>query len=134
MPCKPALRLLPNYFKKIGFVLIMLTVLAFIFLVTVKPEVSKDTKELLRQSMISSFILALAMIAVSRDRMEDERTLSLRLQAMAFAFIYSVGDPMITPWISKIMNDTWEKTGGDILVLNMQVIYLLVFSFMKYTR
>lgn len=114
--------------------LLVLTGLMFLFLVIVRADLTKDTKELLKQVMISLVILALTFIAVSKDKMEDELTLTLRLQAMAFAFIYSIGEPLVAPWVSKVMEGTWGKTSSDTMVFNMLVIYLLAFSFMKRAR
>lgn len=134
MPNKPALRLLPNYFKKIGLGLVALTVLTFIVLVMVRLELSQGTKDLVKHVLLSMLILALTLIAVARDKREDERTLTIRLQAMAFAFVYAVGYPLVSPWISMLLGGGWEMVGGDSLVFNMLLIYHVVFSISNYAR
>lgn len=134
MPYKPVLRLLPNYFKKIGLVLMFLTGLAFIYFVISRPEVVRNDKDLVRLIFLSLLILSLTLIAVARDKMEDELIQMLRLQAMAFAFLYAVCHPIIAPILSLLLEGSWGQVSSHLLVLNMLVIYLLSFSFMKYTR
>lgn len=134
MPNKPALRLLPHYFKRVGLVLIALTALTFITLVTIRPEATQSIKDTVKLLLVSSLILAMMLIAISRDKMEDELTQLVRLKAMALAFIYSVISTLVYPLITLVFDGSGTKISSHELVFNMLVIYLLTFSALKYFR
>jgi len=92
---KPKLKLLPNVFKKIGWAF---AILSFIGLFAVKMmEISnlEGARIVLRQSLILSFFV----IAISRDRIEDELIEKLRTYSFALAFILGVLYAFVLPYV-----------------------------------
>lgn len=134
MPSKPALRLLPNYFKKVGLLLVTLAALVFVFVVTVRPDTKPDTKALVKLILATLVILAMTVIALSREKIEDELVQVLRLRAIAFAFICAIVHTIVYPFSSMLIDGTLEKAGSYDVVFNMLILYLLIFSVMKRAR
>lgn len=134
MPNQSTLRLLPNYYKKIGLALVVLTGLTFVFLVTVRPEAVQKTKDLVKLLLVSALILAMMLIAIARDKMEDELTQLIRLKSMAFSFLYAIGSTLVYPLITLVFDGSGEKISSHELVFNMLLIYLITFSALKYFR
>lgn len=134
MPNKPALRLLPNYFKRVGLLLVALAALVFIYLVTVRPFFTQNEKELIKVILATIVILALTVIALSRDKVEDELVQSIRLRSTAVAFIFGIVHTIVYPFSSLLIEGTLEKTGSYDVVFNMLVTYLIVFAILKRAR
>lgn len=80
------------------------------------------------------FLLGLFVIALAKDKFEDEMSLLLRLKAMAFIFIVVI----VTVILQPVFNLIWKNPIMDItpvhLVLRMLIAYLIFFFFLKKFR
>lgn len=86
--------LLPTWFKPLGCLLVLISFLAFIGIVwlNIEPE---PARTFVRTSMLLGFFL----IAISKDKLEDERTVNLRTQSFAWAFLFGIAYTLIFPYL-----------------------------------
>ena len=79
------IKLLPNHFKKIGVLLILIT---FILAVILKVFHFDDyfNKKIIGTVIIDLLIIFCCMIILSRDKIEDEMTIFIRLKEFAGTF------------------------------------------------
>ena len=77
-------RFLPNYFKKIGVVLIVLTIM--FRLMPVYHTIHESFKIIFEDFLI----LGLFIIAIAKDKVEDEMSELIRLKAMAYGFSFAI--------------------------------------------
>lgn len=94
------LKLLPNYFKKIGLGFILAS---FVFVVSIKIfgiHLTAEIKEMTKTIFWDILILGMLFIAFSKEKDEDELTMLIRMKALASAFVYVV--------IFKIVNDVFS--------------------------
>ena len=127
------LRLLPPKFKKIAFGLMALSILIlplhlneFVF---IEKEVAKT---LLSSGMLLSFLL----LALTRDKVEDELTLIIRMKALAASFIYGVGYVVLRPFVNLLFDGKFisEDMGTEGLLISMFLFYFGMLWFMKKNR
>jgi hypothetical protein len=92
------LKFLPYRFKGIGITMVLMT---FIALIAGKFLFSDyHTLRLLIKNLL---LVSLLMVSISSDRIEDERTLVLRLQSYAFAFIAGVIYALVQPFANLLV-------------------------------
>lgn len=125
--------LLPNYFKKIGIVIMLLSVIPAIMIKALHIKLGVTSKEFLKLLTINIFILGLLFIAWSKDKIEDEMTVALRLKSMGFAFIWAIFYVIIAPFVNILVNYPTDITGQS-LVLSMLLVYLFMYYVQKKGR
>ena len=94
--------LLPKYFKKIGFAVMILAFLLTVVVKSMNVEMIQSQKELFRIFTLNAFILGLLFVAWSKDKVEDEMTIAIRLNAMAWAFGWAVLDVIVKPIVDLL--------------------------------
>lgn len=126
------LRLLPNYFKKIAFVLLVISISLLVLKLTKILFVDKSIFKIIS---INILLIALLMFALAKDKVEDELTLKLRSQAYSLTFLYGV----IFTIFSSILNfvaytrPQADKSAYEVLI-QMFVFYFIVFYTLKRKR
>ncbi len=125
--------LLPAIFKKVGLALILLTVLSIVSIKLLNIELSQTLKELLPTITLNLVIAGLLLISLTRDKEEDEMTLSLRWKAMVWAFIAASVYVIITPLANLLFKQSTHVTGQHI-VLFMLIGFLIMYTYLKRTR
>ena len=131
---RPAIRLFPNYFKKLGLLVVVLVALSFFYVVIVRPPASQHFKELTKAAMLSILGLGLFFIAIAKEKIEDELAQVLRLKAMASAFLFGVIQGILSPIFSLIFENRVEVVNGPQLIMGMLFFYLLIFHIHKLLR
>ncbi len=126
---KNELRLLPNYFKKIGLGIILLSILFVVFIVLfLKDSDFFQNHKLAFKIFTFDFILfGIFIICLSREKVEDERIVLLRTQSMAFAFIFGVGFTIFGPPIAVLFGDPLSKGDPHQIIFTMLFMYLVYF-------
>ncbi|WP_430408380.1 hypothetical protein [Kordia sp.] len=123
---------LPNSFKKIGIALI---VFAFLFLIIRKIldiDIALGFKFIFKRATL----VGLLMIAISKEKVEDEMIRTIRGQAFSMAFIAGVVYTLIQPLINYIVSFFIEKDKdpltdvGDFQILWFMLTMYLVFFYM----
>jgi hypothetical protein len=126
--------LLPVYFKKIGIVVIVLSYLPLIIVKAFDIELIKSQKELFKTLTLNILILGLVFIAWSRDKMEDEMTMSIRLSAMAWTFLWAVLLVVVKSSLDFLFHGTSSEFTAHPFVLMMLFYYLFVYYQKKRAR
>ena len=129
------LRLLPDYFKKIGFGLIFASVL---FKILSKIEILPFDKEIVKMVSMNVILLAFLILAMTKDKIEDELTMKLRVNAFAASFLCAVLSVLVQPFMNLIfygslLSDKIDK-GSTHLIFLMFSIYFLIFYMGKKNR
>jgi hypothetical protein len=83
------IKLLPNYFKKIGLSLIIITIISVVIIKVFHFD-DLVNKKILGTIVIDLLTIFCCMIIFSRDKIEDEMTILIRLKEFAGTFIFSV--------------------------------------------
>jgi hypothetical protein len=116
------LRLLPRRFKKLAYSLLALSILFITFSVTKVIAIDDEiAKTIFRLGVLLSFLL----LALTRDKIEDELTLVIRLKALASSFIFGVGYVVVSPFVSWLFDGEFivEDLGIEGLLLTMFLFY-----------
>src|SRR5688500_8440943 len=110
--------LLPNYYKLIGMVVIMLVLIAAISVKVSNINVAQ-TKGLIKLITADGFILGLLFIACARDKAEDERNNTLRLKSMSFAFILTALFVVVEPVTAVLFKTMSGNSSAQGLIIGM---------------
>jgi len=128
--------LLPNHYKKVG---IALLIASLVTLITRKYLF--ENVELVQEIGRKGMLLALLLITLSKEKIEDELITKLRGQAFAVAFIAGVIYTLVQPLINYLVallikpeNATYSDLGDFIVMWFMLVIYLSFFYMFKRYR
>lgn len=124
---------LPHVYKKVGisaFTISMLVLLSTKFI-----DGESDTfKMVLRQFIIASMLV----IAISKEKVEDEMIMKIRHRAFTLSFIWAVIYALVQPYINygvaliiRPEKAVYEEFGTFIILWFMLAIYLLYFHVMK---
>ena len=131
-----AVVLLPRYFKKIGLVVMILAFVPAVFIVfkTMNFEMAESQKELLKVFTLNAFILGLFFVALSKDKVEDEMTVAIRLKAMAWTFSWAVLSVIVMPIVQLLFKDPMQNLTGQQVVMSMLFVYLIMHYLQKFRR
>jgi hypothetical protein len=127
-------KLLGVHFKKIGVVVMVLSMVPGLIVKTMHIVVMESQKDLLKSLSYSGFLLGLLFIALSRDKVEDELTIHIRITSMQEMFIFAVIYVMIKPLIVWVLQSPFTDVSGQQLVTLMLVGYLISFYLKKLNR
>ena len=127
-------KLLGVHFKKIGVVVMILSMVPGLIVKTMHIVVMESQKDLLKSLSYSGFLLGLLFIALSRDKVEDELTIYIRLKAMQEMFMFAVIYVMIKPLIVLVLQSPFIDVSGQQLVTLMLVGYLISYYLKKLYR
>lgn len=126
--------LLPKYFKKIGLIVMILAFVPTVVVKSMNVEMVQIQKELFRIFTLNAFILGLLFVAWSKDKVEDEMTVAIRLKAMAWAFGWAVLDVIVKPIVDFLFKDPIQDSTGQQVVMSMLFVYLIMYYLQKFGR
>jgi glucose uptake protein GlcU len=126
--------LLPGYFKMIGIAVMILAFAVAISFKSMNVALGIEQKELLRELTMNAFILGLLFLVTSRDKVEDELTLLIRLKSMSWTFVWAVFLVIVTPIIDLLFDDAIEPLSGQQVVGSMLCGYLIMYNWQKRNR
>lgn len=129
---KTNFRFLPAYFKKIGLLVIVLTIVMLIVIRLMHISLTQSQKELLRITGSRLCLSGLFLFALSRNKTEDEMTISFRVQAMVFAFIFGVISVIISPFINLLFKSPVENITAVGVISEMLIFYLIIFYLRRF--
>lgn len=126
------LRLLPAIFNKIGFTLLLLSVLFAALSISKILPIDKVLAMTLFNSVI---LISLLLLALTKNKIEDELTLKIRLKALAGTFIYGVVVVIVEPLISLLFNGNFlfDNAAPELLV-SMFLFYFFMLYILKKNR
>ncbi len=126
--------LLPKYFKKIGLVVMILAFVPAVVVKSMNIEMVQSQKELFRVFTLNGFILGLLIVAWSKDKVEDEMTVAIRLKAMAWTFGWAVLYVIVKPIVDLLFKDPIQDLTGQQVVMSMLFVYLIMYYLQKIGR
>ena len=126
------LPLLPRTFKKVAFGILFLTVS---LIVLSKLDLLTFEKEIVKAITKTGLLISLLLFVLTRNKIEDELTLRIRLKAFTSAFIYGVLIVIIKPFINFLFGDSF-LSDIDVyeLLLSMFFFYFFTIFLMKKNR
>jgi hypothetical protein len=126
--------LLARYFKKLGLVVMVLAFIPAIVVKAMSIEMLESDKDLFRMYTLNAFILGLLFVVWSKDKIEDEMTVALRLKAVFWTFIWAVFYVIIKPVIDLVFKEPIVNLTGQELVMSMLFIFLVTYYLEKPAR
>jgi hypothetical protein len=127
-------KLLGVHFKKIGIVVMVLSMVPGLIFKMMHIALMESQKDLFKSFSYSGFLLGLLLIAFSRDKVEDELTIHIRLKAMQEMFFFAVFYVVLDPLFDFILHDLVSDVTGQHLITLMLVGYLISYYFKKSNR
>ena len=131
---KNEVALLPKHFKKIGLIVMILAFVPAVVVKSMNVEMVQSQKELFRIFTLNAFILGLLFVAWSKDKVEDEMTVAIRLKAMAWTFGWAVLYIIVKPIVDLLFKDPIQDLTGQQVVMSMLFVYLIMYYLQKSGR
>ena len=126
------LKLLPLKFKKVGFGLLLLTLL-FVILAFSKAFILE--KEVALNIFYSGAIVSMLILALTKSKTEDELTSRLRLKSLVSTFIFGAAFSIISPLTNLFIDGNYLQDGEALeLVMKMLIFYHIIFNLLLYKR
>ena len=123
------LKLLPHKFKIVGYLLLAISIVFFGIAVT---EIVSVEKEITKNIFYDLILIAFLILALSKEKIEDERSMKLRLLAFAASFLYGVLSALTSPFVSILFNRSFKiDLQTNQLLFTMFLWYFGVYYFMK---
>lgn len=94
----------------------------------------QSNKEILKLIFMDLFMLGLFFVAFSRDKVEDELTIIIRLRAMSATFGFGILCAIIYPLVGLVFGDPIEYIEGNKLIIFMLFNYLFNYYLQKRNR
>lgn len=120
---------LPHQFLTIGIGIALLSIV----MMFVRPFIFDGETEGLKHILQKSLLIGMLIMSLSKDKLEDEMTVSLRAQSYAIAFIVGVIYALVMPYVelgvSNVVHSGGEiyKDLGDFQVLLFMLMIQLMF-------
>ncbi len=126
------LNLLPNYFKKIGTVLLSLSILGVIVL-KLFVELQPDAIDLIKESFLTTAIVSMLIISLSSNKIEDEMTMKIRVTAYTFAFITGTITTVIAPFVGMFWGEEFTifQEAKELLIFMCMMYFVGIYSIKK---
>ncbi|NLC92457.1 MAG: hypothetical protein GX677_03180 [Treponema sp.] len=126
------LKLFPNYFKKIAFGLLAFSIL---ILVLNKNSILGFDKELIKELLKVGILVSLSMLALTKDKEEDELTIKIRMNSYASSFLFGVIFYIVQPFMNLLFGKPFLfDMDAFQLIITMLFVYFLSFFSSKKNR
>jgi hypothetical protein len=126
------LRLLPAPFKKVAFGLMTLSILLIILAASKLLSLDKEIDMTIAKI---GLLISLLMLALTKNKVEDELTIKLRLKALASSFIFGTVYVIAIPLVNLLLNETYfTDKGATEVIIAMLLYYFLIFYTMLKKR
>ncbi|MEM5566803.1 hypothetical protein WNY78_16905 [Psychroserpens sp. AS72] len=120
---------LSHRFMSIGIAIVLLSIAGMF----VRAFAMEGETEWLKQLLQKTMLVGMLIMSISKDKIEDEMTISLRAQSYAIAFVVGVIYALVMPYVefgvSNIVHSGGEafKDLGDFQVLLFMLMIQLMF-------
>ena len=127
---------LPNYCKRIGFIVFVISFLILLFL-----KFTSLQQEAMRLPLRFAMLIGLLFVSISKDKEEDEMVKLLRSQSYVMAFIsgvlYAIIQPLANYFVNVYVKEEPKEISslGDFQVLLfMLLVQVFIFMYLKKMR
>ena len=117
------IKLLPNYFKKVGLSLIIITIISIVITKVFHVD-DLVNKKILGTIFLNLLIFFCCMIIFSRDKIEDEMTILIRLKQFAGTFAGMVAMVICRNIMDIATDENPKNYSATELILFMCFIHL----------
>ncbi|MFT5217106.1 MAG: hypothetical protein ACI83H_002239 [Glaciecola sp.] len=120
---------LPHIFMTIGIAIVALSII----MMFVRAFAMEGETEWLKHLLQKTLLIGMLLMSISKDKQEDEMTITLRAQSYAIAFVIGVVYALIMPYVelgvSNVVHSGGEayKDLGDFQVLLFMLMIQLMF-------
>ncbi|NRD19790.1 hypothetical protein HNV08_06990 [Winogradskyella eckloniae] len=120
---------LPHRFMAVGLTIVVLAILGML----VHAFALEGDMDWLKQLLKKILLVGMLIMSLSKDKVEDEMTISLRAQSYAIAFVVGVVYALVMPYVeygvSNLVHSGGEafKDLGDFQVLLFMLMIQLMF-------
>lgn len=120
---------LPHHFIRVGISIILLSIIGMF----VRAFAMEGETEWLKQLLQKTLLVGMLIMSLSKDKIEDEMTLSLRAQSYAIAFVVGVIYALVMPYVEFGVSNAVHSGGeafkdlGDFQVLLFMLMIQLMF-------
>jgi hypothetical protein len=126
--------LLPFYFKQIGVGIILVAFLPAIVVKGMSLGLNNGDRELLKYLSLNFLIFGMLVIGFSKDKLEDELTMALRLRSIVFAFVLAATGVILQPVSDWFFGFPFVDIDGQDVVFAMLLVYLTIYYLQKKGR
>lgn len=127
-------RLFPNSFKKIGIAIILLAIISAVAVKFLLKEPNLETKALLKTLHFSFLNIGLFIVSMSKDKLEDERSMLRRMQAMLFTIGTAAVYLLISPLMDLAFGNSTTITSANHLMLLILLEYIIFYRIQSRTQ
>ena len=78
-------------------------------------------------------MIGLTLIGFSKDKIEDEMTMIIRMKAIIMSFIYGLIFAITSPLLAYF-TDVFTQDEASVIFIQMLIMYLIWYSVLKYFR
>jgi hypothetical protein len=120
---------LPHHFMTIGIAIALLSIV----MMFVRAFAMEGETEWLKLLLQKTLLIGMLIMSLSKDKIEDEMTISLRAQSYAIAFVVGVIYALVMPYIEFGVSNAVHSGGeafkdlGDFQVLLFMLMIQLMF-------
>ncbi len=126
--------LLPNYFKRIGLFVALLSIVTQIAIIVLLADLSLSQKELIKEIFRSAFTIGLFFIAYSREKIEDEMNYYIRVKAMALTLLFVIISGILNPIIYYVFKEAPSIHANQEFVITVIVQYMITYQVIKWMK
>lgn len=119
----------PNKFMYVGLAIAALSIIAMF----IRAFAMDGDTEWLKTTLQKTLLISMLLMSISKDKREDEMTISLRAQSYAIAFIVGVIYALVMPYVDYGVSNALKpepevlKDLGDFQVLLFMLMIQLMF-------
>lgn len=124
-------------YKKVGYALLVASIVGLIFTLLADKNAFPTLKLLAKDGLL----VAMLLIAVTKDKVEDEFTINLRVKSFTLAFIvgmvFAVGQPYINYLVALVVKPekaVFESMSAYAVIWFMLFVQLGFYQVLKVTR
>ena len=120
---------LPHKFMNIGIAIVLISIITMF----IRAFLMEGDTEWLKGVLQKTLLIGLLIMSISKDKVEDEMTMTLRSQSYAIAFVIGVVYALVMPYVdygvSSVVHSGGEtlKDLGDFQVLLFMLMIQLMF-------
>ncbi len=128
---------LPHKFMSIGIAVVLLSII----MMFVRAFLMEGDTEWLKVVLQKGLLVGMLLMSISKDKQEDEMTITLRSQSYAIAFVVGVVYALVMPYVelgvSNVVNsggEAYKDLGGFQVLSFMLLVQLMCFHTLKRYR
>lgn len=126
----PKIKLLPNRYRKVGWLLVFASILIFVLNIILELPVREANLEL---AMTTNMLIGMLILAFTKDVVENEVAMQNRMLAYAMSLMIGVVIATVYPIVGSILtSNAYEQKSSTDLIFQMLWFYFCFSYYYKY--